>query len=359
MSKDYEMLNETKIDFNKYEFIELDELEKRRMKKRLISKVRPNRRKSKKIVTAAVAILIITWGMMLNSTVVRGAIKEISNKIDYFFGLTNNEAYDEYINVVGTISEDKGVKITLNEVLIKEEWIIVNINVDATSINESRDMTIKPEVYINGEYVNKDDMANIDYFYNDNGTVNMVQQVEMKNIDINKDLDVKVKYSNIDISVGGPKVGEIKGNWEFTFKDNGKYMADKTHTIEINETIDLGDGYVYNIKEVKISPIDIIVKYNTPLLKDGLNDSKFNDIGFTFTDSNRNEIVLPSANTRNGDFETQDGEDIIMLKSELNDKILLVPYKDPSIDEYDTREEARRYREYFWDNSIEIDITNE
>lgn len=47
-----------------------------------------------------------------------------------------------------------------------------------------------------------------------------------------------------------------------------------------------------------------------------------------------------------------------MLKSEVNDKILLVPYKDPSIWEYDTREEARKYREYFWDNSIEIDIAN-
>ncbi|MBU3137438.1 DUF4179 domain-containing protein [Clostridium gasigenes] len=355
MSKDYEILNKTNIDFNKYEVVELNDLEKKKMQRRLSSKISNKSNKRKNRVAVAVIAFAISGGVFFNSTVVQATIEKVTNKIEDFFGSGNNVTYDDYTKVVGTTTEDKGIKITLNEVLIKEDRLIITINVDSANSNELAGIRLQPEVYINGENIKNNGIL-MHCIYNDDGTIDVIQQVGINQIDINRDLEVEVKYTNIEVKDQAGKEKELRGKWEFSFKDNVEAILKKTKSIEINKAIDLGDGYVYNINELKLSPIDIILKYNSQLAKlEGMESSKLYDIKFTFTDINRTEVILEAGGSRRGENATGDCQDISMLKSEVADKILLVPYKD-SREKYETAEEAAKHREYFWDNAIEIDI---
>lgn len=354
MSKDYEMLNETNIDFNKYEVVELNDLERKKMKIRLSSKINNKNNKSKNRVAVAIIALAIGSGVLFNSTVVQATIKKVTNKIEGFFGIGNNIVYDDYIKVVGTVVEDKGLKIKLNEVLISEDRIIISANIDSSNINMLANIKLNPRLCINGEEIENRGLSN-NYIYNDDGTIDVIQEVGISKIEINRDLEVKINYSNLETKSRGGKEKELRGKWEFSFKDNGKAIAEKTKSIGVNKVIDLGDGYVYTVNDLKISPIDIILKYNTPLAKVEGIESKLYDIKFTFTDINRNEVVLESGGSWRGTNATGDCESRSILKSEVKDKILLVPYK-PSKEKYDTEEEEAKHREYFWDNAIEIDI---
>lgn len=48
MKNDYELLNEVKVDFDKYDDIELNELEKKKMKNRLKAKINSKKKSTKK-----------------------------------------------------------------------------------------------------------------------------------------------------------------------------------------------------------------------------------------------------------------------------------------------------------------------
>lgn len=356
MNKDYEMLNETKIDFDKYEVIEIDELEKERMKKRLNSKINKERTGIKKSIAIAAIVLILSGSLLFNNTVVQATIEDISNRIGNFFGVSNNIIYDDYIKVIGTIKDDKGVKITLNEVVIKEEGIIINTNFDVSKTKEVTSIAIEPNIYINGESVNNNMELKSYEVNNENGKIDIIQKIGINKIDISEELDVKIKYSKIYVFLSDGGTKEIEGDWEFTFKDNGEVIANKTKTIDIKKEINIGDGYIYKIDTAVISPLDIILKYNIQELKEeGYEKIENNYIGFMFTDINRKDIVSKYGNTRRSYSDIDECRDINILHSEVRDKIILVPYKEAR-DKYDTLDETINNREYLWQHSIEIDV---
>ena len=259
MKNDYELLNETKVDFSKYENIELNDLEKKKMKNGLRGKIYIKKKYNRKIIAVASTVLIV-GAMTINTTVVRATIGQLGNKLEQFLGIKNNKVYDDYKKVIGSSVKDKDITFTLNEFLIKKGTAIVNVKVDTREFKKTKVITIFPNIYIDGEKISKG--GSTIYKYNDDGTYEMLHQIKLKDIDINKDIKVDIEYSGGEYKQNGKEKG-IYGNWTFSINDNGERITQNTKEIDINKVIDLGNGYIYSIRSIAVSPIDIVLKYNT------------------------------------------------------------------------------------------------
>ncbi|EOR28070.1 hypothetical protein A500_01110 [Clostridium sartagoforme AAU1] len=354
MKNDYELLNETKVDFSKYENIELNDLEKKKMKNGLRGKIYIKKKYNRKIIAVASTVLIV-GAMTINTTVVRATIGQLGNKLEQFLGIKNNKVYDDYKKVIGSSVKDKDITFTLNEFLIKKGTAIVNVKVDTREFKKTKVITIFPNIYIDGEKISKG--GSTIYKYNDDGTYEMLHQIKLKDIDINKDIKVDIEYSGGEYKQNGKEKG-IYGNWTFSINDNGERITQNTKEIDINKVIDLGNGYIYSIRSIAVSPIDIVLKYNTTLMDEKKiknEEYKYRDISFTIMDTNKNVLILEEGMTSSGNMITGYIECSMFLDKEVQDKLLIVPYKGPD-KKYESVEELIKDREYIFDEAIEIEL---
>ncbi|MCR1950519.1 DUF4179 domain-containing protein [Clostridium sp. DSM 100503] len=354
MKSDYELLNEVKVDFNKYDNIEIDDLERRKIKKRLKGKIKNKKKSTKKIIIAASVILIVgTIGIKIIP--VQATIEQLGNKLEEFFGMSNNKAYNDYKIVIGSSIEDKKITFTLNELLIKKDKAIINVKVDNRKFKSQQAITIFPDIYVDGEKVSEGGSTSLNY--NEDGTYEMLHIVNIKDVDIDKDLKIDIEYLGGEYKQYGIERG-LNGNWAFSINYNGEKIARDTKKIYINKDINIGNEYSYNINSIVISPVDVILKYNTTLMNEekiinGEDHSR--DISFTIMDADKNVIVKENGMNITGDMTTGDMEANMFLDSELKNKIIIVPYK-VSYKKYDSIDEMIKDREYIFDESIEIEL---
>ena len=218
MKNDYELLNEVKVDFDKYEDIELNELEKKKMKNRLKAKINVKKKSTKKIIIAA-SILLIIGGISINTLPVQAAIEGLSNKLEQFFGVSENKEYNEYKKVIGTSIEDKKIIFTLNEVLIKKDKAIINVKVDTRNFKKNQVIRIFPSIYVDGKKVSEGGSTNFNY--NEDGTYEMFHLVNVEDVNLNKNSNIDIEYLGGEYKQYGIEKG-IWGNWTFSFNYDGE-----------------------------------------------------------------------------------------------------------------------------------------
>ncbi|WP_294186722.1 DUF4179 domain-containing protein [uncultured Clostridium sp.] len=354
MKNDYELLNEVKVDFDKYEDIELNELEKKKMKNRLKAKINVKKKSTKKIIIAA-SILLIIGGISINTLPVQAAIEGLSNKLEQFFGVSENKEYNEYKKVIGTSIEDKKIIFTLNEVLIKKDKAIINVKVDTRNFKKNQVIRIFPSIYVDGKKVSEGGSTNFNY--NEDGTYEMFHLVNVEDVNLNKNSNIDIEYLGGEYKQYGIEKG-IWGNWTFSFNYDGEKIMQETKEIGINKIIDFGDGYIYNINNIIVSPIDITLKYNSDLIDEEKiinGNDRTRDIQFTVMDINKNIIVKENGSNTTGNMVTGDIESNMFLNTKAEDKVIIVPYKVPN-EKYESIDEMIANREYIFDKAIEVKL---
>ncbi|MDV4149337.1 DUF4179 domain-containing protein [Clostridium sp. AL.422] len=354
MKNDYELLNEVKVDFDNYDNIELNDLEKKKIKNRLKAKLNVKKKTTKKIIIAASTLIIIA-GISINTLPVQAAIEGLTNKLEQFFGVSENKEYDDYKKTIGTSKEDKKIIFTLNEVLIKKDKAIINVKVDTRAFKNNQSITIFPSIYVDGKKVSEGGSTNFNY--NEDGTYEMLHLVNVEDVSLSKNSNIDIEYLGGEYKHNGIEKG-IWGNWTFSFNYNGEKITEDTKDIGVNKTIDFGNGYIYNIKNIIVSPIDITLKYSTTLMDEEKiingNDNA-RDILFTVMDVNKNVLVKENGMSIFGDTTTGDMEANMFLNTEVQDKVIIVPYKVTD-KKYDSIDEMIENREYIFDKSIELEI---
>lgn len=354
MKNDYELLNEVKVDFDNYDNIELNDLEKKKMKNRLKSKINVKKKTTKKIIIAASTLLIIA-GISINTLPVQAAIEGLTNKLEQFFGVSENKEYNDYKKTIGTSIEDKKIIFTLNEVLIKKDKAIINVKVDTRDFKNNQVITIFPSIYVDGKKVSEGGSTNFNY--NEDGTYEMLHLVNVEDLNLSKISNIDIEYLGGEYKQYGIEKG-IWGNWTFSFNYDGEKIMQETKEIGINKTVDFGDGYIYNINNITVSPIDITLKYNSDLMDEEKiinGNDRTRDIQFTVMDINKNVIVKENGSNTTGNMLTGDIEANMFLNTEVEDKIIIVPYKVPD-KKYESIDEMIANREYIFDKAIEVEL---
>ena len=249
----YGLINNMEFNLEGYEIQELSYVEKQNLK---------NNFKKKKLdfkkfgVIAAALILAVgvfsqTETMKYAYAAFESKVSKISYSIGESLGIKRN--IEPYSNVVGQVREDNGVEVKLGEVIIDKDELIFS-----TMVNANRPVdfaSFDTEFFINGERLTN---------YGGNGSakamddsqeiISMVDSVDVKGIELNKDVDIKIILKNMRY-FDGENEKKIKGKWEFEFTANGSELAANTYTLPINYSFSIG-SLNYTLEEFRYNPVN-------------------------------------------------------------------------------------------------------
>ena len=301
MKNKYELFNEINMQDEDYENYKLSQMEKDNIFINVSKniKLEKNIRNKKYSKIAIVIILCLSISnVALNNGKVWALVESIGKQIESYLGKKENE-YTGYKISVNQVSEDKGIKLSLHEVLLDDGNILLSMNLDHSNFDESG---LKKGLYLNKNYYlptatvymdgkkfvetggatkyereknNQQDfltslnLERVDE--NDDGRADITDYQILDNIDPNKDYNIKVVFDEVGIHKVGliPRVVDdefefIKGKWEFKFTVNGKNIMRETKVYNINKEINIDDedlkAKIY-IKQLRVSPVSVKLTY--------------------------------------------------------------------------------------------------
>lgn len=345
MKNKYELFNEINIQDEDYENYKLSQMEKDNIFINVSKniKLEKNIRNKKYSKIAIVIILCLSISnVALNNGKVWALVESIGKQIESYLGKKENE-YTGYKISVNQVSEDKGIKLSLHEVLLDDGNILLSMNLDHSNFDESG---LKKGLYLNKNYYlptatvymdgkkfvetggatkyereknNQQDfltslnLERVDE--NDDGRADITDYQILDNIDPNKDYNIKVVFDEVGIHKVGliPRVIDdefefIKGKWEFKFTVNGKNIMREIKVYNINKEINIDDedlkAKIY-IKQLRVSPVSLKLTY-TMNIEEGyqLNDK---NIYIELLDQHGNHINIGGGSSENEDGSLIEG----------------------------------------------------
>lgn len=327
MKNQFEILNNTIIDFTNYEDIYLSTQDKtdiqNRIKKRIIQDKIKSRRRA---ITAALLVLILISVVALRNETVMAAIKNAGIQLSEYVN-KQGENYDEYKTVVGNSVQDKGISITLNDAIVDDSQFIINCTANYTGNSQTSTNSVViskkihalggPTLFIDGKQIKTTcyDITTV----NQNGTSSYKAAIDTSKIDLKKVHNFKVEFDTVFID----NTKEIiNGKWQFKFNADGKAISQKVISIPIQKKVLLEKDLQLNVEELRITPISMRLFFNQ-----GKVHGKW--VSFKAIDNDGTEIEGSTwALSDEGE-----GKQNFILKSETK-KIKLVPMID-KVPQYD------------------------
>ena len=304
MKNKYELFNDMSIN-DDYEIHKLSQDDKDKLFYNLVKDInkekKDNKKTYKKGIIASVICLSISAALLSNDNVL-ALVQNIGKQIESFLGKKEDE-YNGYKVEVNKSCEDKGIKVSLLEVLLDDENLLLSMNIDTSNFDESK---LKKGLFSNKNYYLPEATVYIDgkkfvetggatrYERKQNNSQNFLTSLSLENIDTNndgrsdinnyhildnldpnKDYDVKVVFDEVGVQKYGliPRVINdqfefIKGNWEFNFTVNGKKIMGETKVFDINKEISIDDEdfkALINIEQLRVSPISVKLSYTSKI----------------------------------------------------------------------------------------------
>lgn len=396
MKNKYELFNEINMQDEDYENYKLSQMEKDNIFINVSKniKLEKNIRNKKYSKIAIVIILCLSISnVALNNGKVWALVESIGKQIESYLGKKENE-YTGYKISVNQVSEDKGIKLSLHEVLLDDGNILLSMNLDHSNFDESG---LKKGLYLNKNYYlptatvymdgkkfvetggatkyereknNQQDfltslnLERVDE--NDDGRADITDYQILDNIDPNKDYNIKVVFDEVGIHKVGliPRVIDdefefIKGKWEFKFTVNGKNIMRETKVYNINKEINIDDedlkAKIY-IKQLRVSPVSVKLTY-TMNIEQGypLNDK---NIYIELLDQHGNYINVGGGSSENEDGSLIEGSLEGNLENNKKlESIKILPYI--YYREKDSDNPKYHHRIEYEDKSISIDLNIE
>lgn len=339
MDNKYKLFNDMSIEDNNYKQYILSDIDKNRIFNSVNTQINKQNKfkknKFKKLITASIVCVSISIVTLSNDRV-WAVFENIERQIEYYFGKKENE-FNGYKVSVNESVEDKGIKMTLYEVLLDDGQILLSMNMDHSQFDES---SLRKGLYKNKNYYwnkasvyidnkkfildststvfekekeNKQDflstisLTSIDN--NDDGYADIENYQLLDNIDVNKDYEMKVVFEEIGIQQVGFLPGakydnsiDIDGEWEFNFIVNGNKIKDKIKTYDINKNIKIKDeGFKaeLDIKMLRISPVSTKLIYNIKMGEGYEFKNRYIDIELQDQDGN----IIASGSSGRGNTE--------------------------------------------------------
>ncbi|MCR1949854.1 DUF4179 domain-containing protein [Clostridium sp. DSM 100503] len=276
MKSIYDKFNKVEMNLDEYEEFFLNEDEINIIKKRLSSKLNKKRKYNYKPLVATLAGIFI-FSILSNNDVVSAGIENISRNLRQYFRKEINRNFSEYITPIGTTVTDKNISITVNEIIVDEDLIIINETLDYSKLTEEDGLLFKNkerytrsqetdvEVNINGEISKQ---AYSDLYNVSDDVINMISIYSFNDINLDNTLDIKIKYKFYDFVPNEMKpnsgtVYPIEGNWKFNFSINADDIKKSIQRVELDENniIEMPNGDIVKITEASRSDISFKFRY--------------------------------------------------------------------------------------------------
>jgi hypothetical protein len=244
----YAMLNRADINLEGYEQTDLNDIEKKRIKKyfsKSISGKKPGKKRIAASAAAIAAVAVLTIGILGSSPQVASALSDVKNTIGYdiagFLGIQKN--LDEYKTVINKSVTSNSITAKLNEVILDGKELAVSYTITSDrKLKQNESWSADNLIYINGKRVN--DAASGSSCNTDDYTTTGVMTYELRNTDLNGDLNIKIRCSEIRLNDE-----KKRGSWNFEFKTNGDQLKIDTRKILLNNKFTLINGEEYTLEK--------------------------------------------------------------------------------------------------------------
>lgn len=223
----------------------------------------PHRKVSIKIalIAAAVATLSITTVFALDTSFGKNIIGQV---ISYFDNSStkyyeNKASFEKFNRAVGVAAEDKGIKLTLDNLAIDDNFMNVfftvenNKPIDMKFTDENKlfeEILSVPLLHfkINGKEMSYSNNNDIDAYFQGEKTLKVMRRINVSQIKLPK---------NFDLEMYAEEIFKVKGNWSISSTIDKAEVETKSKTVKpnIKATIDVGDfKHNITIDKVSISP---------------------------------------------------------------------------------------------------------
>lgn len=317
MKKDiYEILNDSNIDIDKYKKYDLNDIEKEKLKNNFKNSVK-NKKSIKKLPIAIAISLILTTGLVttnLGSEILVSATITTSN-ISSYLGLNKN--LDNYSTIINKSISKNGVTISMNDVILNNNELIVSSTIQSSKGDATKEGFHEySKIFINGKRIKSGSTGSSEAI--DTSTMASVTNYILPDIDLSKEIDIKIIYS--DVLVGGKS---IYGPWIFEFKANGSDLSKDTKRINLDNKFTLDNGNELTLTKFTSNAIGQEILYT--MKNNNTDDKSVYSIKLIGKDNLNNpiEFYLSSGDDNGGILQ------IDPLVSKLSDKatsISLTPY---------------------------------
>ncbi|WP_338753179.1 DUF4179 domain-containing protein [Bacillus sp. FJAT-52991] len=300
MKHPYDLLNETKINVDEYEEVELSRAEKDRLLHTLQKNVQPRKKKPRKGFIAAAVALAVMSPFMLSNEHVWASLSKAGKQIEQFFNKPDNQ-FTGYKQKVEQVATDQNVAVTLNELMLDDGQVLLSLNVnaeqlDTKALGAGEDSPIRPGELIikigDMTFANSSHSIQLEDQKTEDGSWNYLYTFDLNSIDTDgdgindkdnfqilddymnadKDYDVNIafntmeyeKKSGVHSGKYSDSFGQIKGNWAFQTTVNGGNIKSDTDVYYVDKEINIKEKDVegiLKIEEVRVSPVSLKVHY--------------------------------------------------------------------------------------------------
>ncbi|WP_195938061.1 DUF4179 domain-containing protein [Romboutsia sp. 1001713B170131_170501_G6] len=284
----YKVLNNEKIQFDRYDEVKTDN---EKMKNIMKSKLKSRKQVNKKLIAASISATLVLGSVALTNETTWAYIDRLVNHIESFLDRDYGE-FDKYKFEGNQSLEKDGLILNLGDVMLDDRQLIISLSMDYTNFdlekhgfNKKDFMPDLPLITIGdmsfpgqGGGIRKRDLraenkkeflytVNLTSIDTDGDGLGDTDFEILDNLKKNKDYDLKIKFKDFDIGESKTEKGRLLsksfGNWEFNTTINSSNISSDVKTININKVIDISEGNIkckLKIDEVRISPISVKVK---------------------------------------------------------------------------------------------------
>lgn len=237
MDKDiFRLLNEVETDLEQYQEEPLLPLEKKRIQKRVFGNFK-HRGRGFKLAAAGIMTVFISTGIMFNQDIY-AFVESVTYKVASIWDLGG---LDNYVNVVNKSETDKGCKITLNEVILDNDELIISSTI--TGEDKIGSLVLMDGILkINGKMVTlgaSGALKTIDEYTQESIEIYDIPNSNVKLTGNNK---IEYKIKKIYLADEAGTHTELTGDWSFSFMASGEQLIIDTVTVPLNHTITAPDG---------------------------------------------------------------------------------------------------------------------
>ncbi len=237
------------------------DVEMKRYQKNVLKEIRKEKQTKKKafsrVSVAACAALMLTAGTIAFGDEVHAAIKEISWNISNALGISSDLA--DYKEVVNTSVADKGYVITLQEVVVSEEKLVMNYTLQREDGQPMEEwLTPDGALYLNGKHVTGGVGGSGNFLDEEQRILGVTAGYEIHDMgcDLSQENDFRIVFRQLGFE------GRVKGTWSFDFRADGADLIADTRRAGIDQTFRLPDGIEVTLKELTMNDLEQRITYD-------------------------------------------------------------------------------------------------
>ncbi|HDR7673014.1 DUF4179 domain-containing protein [Bacillus wiedmannii] len=250
----YNELNDIQLDITEFEEIPLTKLEEKQWEKRVKNKLRKNKQSKKWFGVAAACMLMVSITAPLGQSSLANT-PFIAGLIEKYLDEQQPRDYSPYKTAIGKTAENKYGKLTLNEVLVDDNKLLISSTFEpAKGVEFDYQTYLIPQVRINGrDFSSIKDAQSIEV---NDSMYTIYGGVELREMPQTDELQIEITYNTFNRDT------VIEQPWIFDIEVSQAQLMKEKQTFDLNETIVLSDGNKVTVKKVVSTPISTTIYYD-------------------------------------------------------------------------------------------------